>query len=295
MREYVIGLDLGGSSVKWLVANRAGAALGQGNVAFDQDRPMHWAEEIRTVVKDVSARQQGMLRGIGVSAPGLAAHDGRSIAFMPGRLAGLENLVWQEFLGTNFPIPVLNDAHSALLGETWIGAAAGLRNVIMLTLGTGVGGAAMVDGRLLLGNIQRAGHLGHVCLDPNGPVDVTNMPGSLDMMIGNCTITERTNGRFKTTHDLIAAHNKGDAGATTVWLKSVRDLAAAVASYINVLDPEIVIIGGGIAAAGKALFEPLEGYMRPMEWHPGGHKVSIAAAKLGEFAGAFGAAKRAWE
>ena len=75
----------------------------------------------------------------------------------------------------------------------------------------------------------------------------------------------------------------------------VRDLAAAVASYINVRDPEIVIIGGGIAAAGRALFEPLEGYMRPMEWQPGGHKVPIAAAKLGEFAGAFGAAKRAWE
>src|ERR1051325_313643 len=105
------------------------------------------------------------------------------------------------------------------------------------------------DGRwpIVARNIQRAGHLGHVCLDPNGPVDVTNMPGSLEMMIGNCTITERTNGRFKTTHDLIAAHNAGDAGATTVWLKSVRDLACAVASFINVLDPEVVIIGGGIA------------------------------------------------
>jgi glucokinase len=295
MAEYVIGLDLGGSSVKWLAANRAGEALAQGNVAFDAERPMHWAEEIRAVVQNVSAARAETLHGIGISAPGLAARDGRSIAFMPGRLAGLENLVWQDFLKTKFPIPVLNDAHSALLGETWIGAAAGLRNVIMLTLGTGVGGAAMVDGRLLLGNIQRAGHLGHVCLDPNGPVDVTNMPGSLEMMIGNCTILERTHGRFKTTHDLIAAHNSGDAGATTIWLKSVRDLACAVASFINVLDPEIVIVGGGIAAAGKALFEPLEHYVRPIEWQPGGHKVPIAPAKLGEFAGAFGAAKRAWE
>jgi glucokinase len=289
--EYIIGLDLGGSSVKWLAATREGKALAQGNVAFDAERPMHWAEEIRAVVKNVTAERGEALRGIGISAPGLAAKDGRSIAFMPGRLAGLENLVWQDFLETEFPIPVLNDAHSALLGETWIGAAAGKRNVIMLTLGTGVGGAAMVDGKLLLGNIQRAGHLGHVCLDPNGPIDVTNMPGSLEMMIGNCSIVERSHGRFKTTHDLIAAHNSGDAGATTVWLKSVRDLAAAIASFINVLDPEVVIIGGGIAAAGKALFEPLEGYVRPMEWQPGGHSVPIAPAKLGEFAGAFGAAR----
>src|SRR5262245_7748371 len=128
MREYVIGLDLGGSSVKWLAVGRAGEALAQGNVAFDAERPMRWAEEIRSVVQSVSSRQDGNLHGVGISAPGLAARDGRSIAFMPGRLAGLENLVWQDFLKTNFPVPVLNDAHSALLGETWIGAAANRRN-----------------------------------------------------------------------------------------------------------------------------------------------------------------------
>jgi glucokinase len=247
------------------------------------------------VVKKASNETIGKLCGIGVSAPGLAARDGQSIAFMPGRLAGLENLVWKDFLKTEFPIPVLNDAHSALLGEAWIGAAMDRRNVVMLTLGTGVGGAAMVDGRLLLGNIGRSGHLGHVCLDSHGTVDVTNMPGSLEVKIGNCTIEERTHGRFKTTHDLIAAHNSGDAGATAVWLKSIHDLACAVASFINVFDPEIVVVGGGIAAAGPALFEPLEDYVREIEWQPGGHKVPIAAAKLGEYAGAFGAAKRAWD
>lgn len=295
MREYVMGLDLGGSSVKWLAADRAGDSIAQGNVAFDAERPMHWAEEIRAVVEKVSRQVEGPLKGIGVSAPGLAARDARSIAFMPGRLSGLENLLWKDFLNTQFPIPVLNDAHSALLGEAWIGAAAGRQNVVMLTLGTGVGGAAMVDGKLLLGNIGRAGHLGHVCLDPGGMPDVTNMPGSLEVMIGNCTIAERTNGRFKTTHDLIAAHNAGDEGATAIWLKSVRYLGAAVASFINALDPEIVIIGGGISAAGPALFDPLEMFVRSMEWQPGGHKVPIARATLGEFAGAFGAARRAWD
>jgi glucokinase len=256
---------------------------------------MHWAEEIRRVVSEIKVEQNGAPVGIGLSAPGLAAKDGRSIAFMPGRLSGLENLVWQDFLGTAFPIPVLNDAHSALLGEAWIGAAAGCANVVMLTLGTGVGGAAMVDGRLLLGHIGRAGHLGHATLDPSGPIDVTNMPGSVEMAIGNCTIEQRTHGRFKSTHDLIAAQHNGDAGATAIWLKSVRDLACAIASFINILDPEVVIIGGGISLAGPALFEPLEGYLRPVEWQPGGHQVRVVPAELGEFAGAIGAAKRAGE
>src|SRR5687767_9594671 len=98
MREYVIGLDLGGSSVKWLAVDAAGSGLERGNVAFDQERPMHWAEEIRGVVREVGEKKLGRLRGIGLSAPGLATRDGRSIAYMPGRLSGLEKLVWQEFL-----------------------------------------------------------------------------------------------------------------------------------------------------------------------------------------------------
>lgn len=292
---YIIGLDLGGSSVKWVVANRDGDSLDCGNVSFDPDRPRHWAEQIKATVEQIRTARRERCVGIGLSAPGLAAADARSIAWMPGRLAGLEGLVWSEFLQTEFAIPVLNDAHAALLGEAWIGAAKGSKNVIMLTLGTGVGGAAMVDGRLLLGHIGRAGHLGHVSLDPNGAPDVTGAPGSVELAIGNCTIDTRTNGRFATTHDLIAAHNAGDEGATAIWLKSVRDLAVGICGFINVLDPEIVIIGGGISRAGPALFEPLETYLRPIEWQPGGHKARIVPAQLGEHAGALGAAKRALE
>src|SRR5207248_10157438 len=141
---------------------------------------------------------------VGVSAPGLAAADRRCISHMPRRLQGLEGLDWTEFLGVGRPVPVLNDAHAALLGECWIGAAQGLQNVAMLTLGTGVGGAAMVDGKLLRGHVGRAGHLGHICLNPYGTPGITGTPGSLENAIGNCTIEERTLGRFRSTHDLVA-------------------------------------------------------------------------------------------
>jgi len=92
---------------------------------------------------------------------------------MPGRLKGLEGLKWQNALKSSRPVPVLNDAQAALMGEVWMGAARGATNVFLLTLGTGVGGAAMVDGRVLRGHLGRAGHLGHVSLDPNAPPAMT--------------------------------------------------------------------------------------------------------------------------
>lgn len=148
----------------------------------------------------------------------------------------------------------------------------------------------MVDGRLLRGWSGKAGHLGHVSLDPCGAQDVTGTPGSLEDAIGNHNIEARTGGRFRTTHDLVRAVESGDAGAGEAWNRSVRALAAAVASFTNVLDPEIVIVGGGIAQSGETLFGPLREWVSRFEWKVCGRAVRIVPAALGEFAGAFGAA-----
>ncbi|MBI1841710.1 MAG: ROK family protein [Verrucomicrobia bacterium] len=287
-----MGIDLGGSSVKSVAVSDTGEVLLRRQLEFDALADRDWAGRIVELVEGVSAELGGFPRTIGLAAPGLASRDGRSIAFMPGRLGGLEGLDWTSHLRSPVAIPVLNDAHAALLGEAWKGAARGLRNVILITLGTGVGGAAMVDGRLLRGEIGRAGHLGHASLDPDAPPDICGTPGSLELAIGNCTIEERTGGRFSTTHDLVESHLAGDAEATRVWLGAVRKLAAAIASYINSLDPAAVIVGGGIARSGDALFVPLTEMVRRMEWRPGGREVLILPAELGEFAGALGAAWR---
>jgi glucokinase len=248
-----------------------------------------WPARVKRHLEQIEA-ERGRADAIGIAAPGLASPDGTCIFWMQGRLDEVQGLNWTEFFGRRRNVPVVNDAQAALLGEVWQGSARGSRNVAMLTLGTGVGGALLVDGRLLRGHIGRAGHLGHISLDVDGPPDVTNCPGSLENEIGNVTIETRTNGRFRTTHDLIAAHQRGDADASRVWLRSVQALAAGVASIINVADPVVFIIGGGIARAGAALFDPLNDYLARYEWRPHGRRAKIVPAALGEHAGALGAA-----
>ncbi len=291
--SYVLGIDLGGSSAKTVAITPEGEILARSSVSFDAAAKMDWAAKIREIASRIQEEQGAPAQRIGLAAPGLAARDGRSIARVPGRLQGLEGLDWSALLERPDPVPVLNDAHAALLGEAWIGAANGFQNVILLTLGTGVGGAAIVDGRLLRGHLGRAGHLGHISLDIDGAPDVCGTPGSLEVLMGNCTVTERTGGRYATTHDLVAAHLAGDAEATHWWFRSVRALACAVGSFVNILDPEAVIIGGGIARAGAALFDPLRTMTAEVEWRSVGYEVKILPATLGEHAGACGAARNA--
>ncbi|MBI3880531.1 MAG: ROK family protein [Verrucomicrobia bacterium] len=286
---YLLGIDLGGSSIKAVAVTPEGRTLAQVNEPF-VDHDLEWAVKLRALAARLQREQGAPAAGIGISAPGLAAKDARSIAVMPGRLLGLEGLDWTKHLAAPRPVPVLNDAHAALLGEVWLGAARGLENVFMFTLGTGVGGAAMVDGHLLKGAIGRAGHLGHVVLDWNGPLDDFNTPGSLERFMGNKFIAQRTGGRYATTHELVAAVQSGDAAARELWLQSVRALGASIGSLINVLDPDAVIVGGGIARAGATLFEPLEKFVRQYEWQAAGHVAKILPAQLGDFAGAYGSA-----
>jgi len=200
---------------------------------------------------------------------------------------------WTAALGASTPVRVLNDAHAALLGEAWTGAAAGCAEVVLLTLGTGVGGAILSGGRLVLGATGRAGHWGHVSLDPDGPPSITGMPGSLEGAIGNYSLAARSEGRFTETRALVEAHLAGDAAATRVWRRSVRCLAVAIASIANAVDPERVVVGGGIARAGAALFDPLAAELDTVEWRPLGRRVRVLPAALGDLAGAIGAARAA--
>ena len=225
---------------------------------------------------------------VGISAPGLPNNNNSAIGYMPGRLQGLENFIWSDFLGTR--AWVLNDAVAAMMAEAKFGAAKDKQNVIMLTLGTGVGGGILIDGKPYQGAFQKAGHLGHLTLDSEGEPDIIGTPGSLEDAIGNCTIEKRSKGRFKSTDELVRAHRNGDAFATEVWLTSLKKLAVALGTLTNILSPETIILGGGITEAGEELFVPLEQMIAKYEWRTGGNKTQIEKAQFGELAGAVGAA-----
>jgi glucokinase len=293
--NWAVGIDVGGTYLKAVAVAADGTVLHRTSRATNDRsaRAEDWVAAARGAI-DGFAREVGSTpAAVGLCAPGLAATDGRSIAHLPGKLSGLVAIDWTNALGRAAVVPVLNDAHAAILGEAWMGAARGRRHVVMLTLGTGVGGAVISDGRLLRGAIGRAGHIGHMSLDPRGAVSITGMPGAIEMMIGDCTVAARTQGTFSTTAALVAAHRAGDAAATQAWLASVEALACAVASCINLFDPEIVVIGGGIAQAGDALFGPLTVALDRIEWRPDGQRVPVNVAALGEWAGAIGAAHHA--
>ena len=285
--NQLIGIDIGGTRIKMSAFSSDGKILTQ-RTSDTGDRPTAgvpaFAETVRRMLREADAPEVC----VGIAAPGVTAKDGRSIAYQPGKMHGIEGFDWGTFLERE--VPVLNDAHAALLGEVWQGAAKGAKDAILLTLGTGVGGAILSDGRLMKGSFGRAGHLGHVSVTEGDERSIFGTPGSLEAAIGNYTVGVRSNGRFSSTREVVEAHCAGDAQASAIWEKSLRILARAITSFINILDPEIVIIAGGITKAGPILFEPLAIYLDEIEWRPAGRRVGIVPAALGEWAGAYGAA-----
>jgi glucokinase len=286
MSLVTIGIDLGGTRIKGIALDATGNILRQRYASTHDGDDTIWKNAIRQTVQELVADSADAV--IGISAPGIPNENNTAIACMPGRLQGLENFDWSAFLQQ--PVRVLNDAVAALMAEARLGAAKNKRNVAMLTLGTGVGGAILIDGKPYQGAFNKAGHIGHMVVDADGEPDVTGMPGSLENAIGNVTIQQRSLGKFQSTHELLQACRNGDETARSIWLLSVRKLAIGIASLTNVLSPECIVLGGGITEAGKDLFEPLEDFLAIYEWRIGGSKTEIVKAAFGDMAGATGAA-----
>ena len=280
-----IGIDLGGTNVKAVLITQQGEVLAKEIVAIRNSDWRGAVHEAFTKIKMVNVP----LSCIGLAAPGLPDDQNRQIDHMPGRLDGLEGFYWSDFLKSE--VHVLNDAHAALLAEVNFGIAKGLKNVVMLTLGTGVGGAILINGQLYQGVNQRAGSIGDMSLNSESDeIGFLQVPGSLEDAIGNESVPRRSNHRFQTTRELVEAYAHGDEFAKDVWLRSVKKLAVAMCSLINILAPQQIILGGGIAQSNELLFKPLSEFMNQYEWRPDGNATPVVKAQFDDIAGAIGAA-----
>ena len=288
MKE-VIGIDLGGTRIKGVVIDNEGRLLLSHTWPTQDDPEGKWRNNVRKMADLLFESHPQAIPTIGLSAPGLANETNTSIAHLPNRLPGLENFEWSAFFG--YQTYVINDAHAALMAEKQSGILKPYQNAILITLGTGVGGGILIDGELYQGLSQMAGHLGHMSINHQGDaLSILGMPGSVEYAIGNYSITQRSHGRFQSTHQVVEAYRSTDPLGTWIWLDSIQKLAVALASLINIFSPEAIALSGGISMARDELEKPLKQFLELYEFRPKGKQTRILFAKYNEYSGAMGAA-----
>ncbi|WP_310427580.1 ROK family protein [Chamaesiphon sp. VAR_48_metabat_135_sub] len=289
----VIGIDLGGTAIKLGRFTEYGTCLQSLTVPTPQ--PAYPDDTIDMMVYAMEKLAPGMANtnAIGVGTPGPADAAGR-VAKIAINLEGWIDIPVATLIQdrTGVPAVVGNDGNCAGLGENWLGAGRHYRNSVLLTLGTGVGGAVFLNGALFTGHTGSAGELGLIAFDPDGHPCKSGNNGSLEQFLSGQAIRRMTGKEPEEMGRLAAA---GDRSALEFWDNYGRNLGIGLTSIIYILTPEVAIIGGGISASAKYFLPAAKREIdkRVMETSRPGFK--LIEAELGNQAGITGAAKLAWE
>ncbi len=281
-----IGIDIGGTRIKGVLIDEKGK-IHKELVCDTNDEGQQWKSDVKKTFESLASLSTENFV-IGLSAPGIPNKQNTSIEFLHNRLQGIEGFSWSELLSKE--TLVVNDAIAALAAEASFGNAQNCEHAVLLTIGTGVGGAILINRKIYQGAFQKAGHIGHMSVDMHGDPDICGMPGSLEEAIGNYSVLKRSNGKFNDTLEVLQALHHNDQTAIDVWEKSIKALAVGISSIGNILSPEKVILAGGITKAGDKLMNPLRKFMDQYEWRAGGTKMEIEMAAFSDKAGAIGAA-----
>ena len=315
--EYIIGVDLGGTNIvvgamsadgKHHYAMRSiptSAELGAEGVA---DRIVGLIEG---VILDTIAQTKAQRRdfiGVGIGAPGPLDRDKGIVIVAPN--LGWRNFPLRDRIGQTLGLPATldNDANCATVGEWWVGAAKGGRNVVGLTIGTGIGGGIILDGKLFHGSSDVAGEIGHTTIDLNGRHCKCGNYGCLEAYASGPAIATRArevlvreetasllpslvDGRLEaiTAEIVYRAAQKGDAVANEIVRDTARYLGAGIANLLNILNADVVVVAGGVTQAGDALFVPLRAEVRRRAFRPAVDATQIVAGTLPGTAGVVGA------
>ena len=317
MARYCIGIDLGGTFIKFGLLDdqqRPGDVFqlptptdrgGEGVV----DQMIVGAKQLL----DTGGVSADEVVGIGIGAPGPLDLAAGVVIGMPN-LAGMENMPLRDRLSEamTFPAVLENDANAAAYGEYICGAGRDAQDMVMLTLGTGVGSGIIVDGRVLHGAHGIGAEFGHVVIEPGGEVCGCGQRGCLErycsatymarhaaqrLADGDASLLKDALGRNGelTAKDINEARRAGDAVAAEVWDRGTYYLALACVNICRIFDPDEIVLGGGMIRAGDDLMTPIMEHFCRLHWSLTEPATTIAFSTLGNDAGVIGAAGVAWQ
>lgn len=314
--RYIVGVDLGGTNIVVGALSADGsrqfgmhsipthAELGSDAVV---QRIVELSERViaETIAATGSTRKH--ILGVGIGSPGPLDRERGIVIFTP-------NLGWRDFPlrdrvqeGLGLPCTLDNDANCATLGEWWLGAGKGAQQVVGLTIGTGIGGGLILDGRLYHGTSDVAGELGHTTIDANGRRCKCGNYGCLEAYASGTAIAERAREALVggepsampamvggdlsrlTAATVYAAAKEEDRLAVEVVRETARFLGIGVANLLNIFNPEVVVLAGGVTQAGDALFEPMRAEVRRRAFRPAVEACRIVPGELDGTAGVIGA------
>jgi glucokinase-like ROK family protein len=301
--DRVIALDVGGTLVKFGVVSKEGQLIGAGSFETRAgEGGQSLMARILAKTHDLSADYPGS-GAVALSSPGLISADHGSIVFAGGNLPGWSGMPVARRVrqGTGLPCYVENDVNAAALGERWLGAAQGCRMLLMLALGTGVGGAAIARGQLITGAGGGAGEFGHIVLYPGGHLCTCGQNGCLEQYASTGALKRRT-GVLPEGHPargdvraLFQSGRAGDEAALKVLDEWVYDLSVGIASLTHAFNPDVVLLGGGVSEQGDFLLNRVRAQLQRLVIPSFFKGLNVEAAKLGNDAALLGAAKAVFE
>jgi glucokinase len=307
---HAVGIDIGGTKIAGALVDDVGNIVEQLRVKSPINNPGEMVEAIASVIGELTSGQKVV--GVGVAAAGFLSAD-REVMFHSPNIAAWRNEPLKSRIQdkTSYPVLLENDANAAGWAEFRFGAGRNVSSMIMLTIGTGVGGAVVSEGQLLKGGFGIGGELGHVVLIPGGRACGCGLMGCLETYASGTALLQAARDLAESTdllgdglrklnpdpgtltgEELYQAILQDDPGALRLISELGEHLGIAIGSFfVPVLDPELVVVGGGVSAVGERLLDPMRaGYSKSMPAKGYRPELSIVKAQFLNQAGLIGAA-----
>ena len=311
MAKPILAVDLGGTNIRFALVSTDGKVLARSQRRTEGHQgAARTLQKILDGIADMLGRAPRGVRGIGIGSPG-PLDSRRGVVIETPNIPGWRNIKLKAVVEKRFGLPckVENDANCATLAEHWVGAGRGVRDMVHFTLGTGVGGGAIVEGNLVQGRDCAGGELGHVTVKPDGFTCNCGNRGCIETCASATWMVRRFEqrlsagepsvllegwraGRIKITARVIQdAAEQGDRAARELVEEAGRYLGIGVASMINVFNPAVVSFSGGVARFGRLLFDPMRAEIKRRAFPSMTRGLRIVRSRLGDKCGVVGAAR----